>query len=139
MLKRERASPCGRGVKRILSVGGLALVLALLAHDALMAVAASALLAPHKAPLQFETDPAHHADFVGADNASLSPVPEHPKNCGTAGDAVPTAGPGRDAVGTSSRILEDDPWLSSHSVSPHWDEPCWPPGARRAWFQVYRI
>jgi len=128
-------------MKRVLCLGdlALALVLALLAHDALMASAASASPTPHEAPLQFETGPAHHTNTVGADNERLSSPPEHPKDCSTTGDAVPATGLARDAFGTPSRMVEDDLWLSSHSVSPHWDEPFWPPGARRAWFQVYRI
>ncbi len=123
----------------MLCFGGLALVLTLIAHDALMASAILASPVPQDAPLQFEFVSAHHAGVVMADSADASPLPVHPEGCGARGDAVPATSSDRHLVGDLASPLDGDLCLTPLAASQDWEEPFWPPSARRAWLQVYRI
>ena len=121
---------------------GLLLVVLLLGHDTLMAGETEA--APHSAPeMAPHAAPAHEPPDV---QASLSMVPlgsEHPEQCGVGGTALLR---GSDELAHCAQAIPLDDWCFAGAASPLglramlvWVEPNWPPGTRRALWQVYRI
>lgn len=133
--------PNSRQAKRIWWLGGLVLVLALLAHDVLMASVA------HAAPVESAVAAVHGHDSAhqpSAMKSALSPhdrSPDHPSECGTTGSAVPTSGSqlSFSDAGILALVAEADLSALRPATARGWSEPFWPPGALRALLQVYRI
>lgn len=142
---QEASSRVVRG-KQYMNVGrwpllGLVLVVSFLGHDLLMA---GEVLAPRP-----EADLAHHVlgvqAFPGVPHAPQlhEPMPEHPENCHTAWLAVPRSD---DAFAMAYQDVAAAPSLAQDAATANrlvgvvlGKEPSWPPGRRRALFQVYRI
>lgn len=129
--------PSSRRVRRIAWLGGLVLVLALLGHDVLMAAAAHTA-SESPAAIHELNAPNHAADGV-AGMVHREPAPKHQRDCGATGDAIPAAGPELDLAGIPADASGHDRQVSALSVARNWVEPLWPPGARRAVLQIYRI
>ncbi len=129
--------PNRRHLNRIRWLGGLVLVLALLAHDALMASVAHAT---PESPRAFHDIAAslHTADDV-SHMVDHEPAPAHPQDCSTTGGARPAAGLDWEPADVPVDSDAHERPISVHSAARHWVEPLWPPGVRRALLQVYRI
>lgn len=136
-----------RGTKQIFGrtpslLLSLLLVVLFLGHDVFMATEAVAT------PSAIASAVPHGSAVHAAAGDSLAPhsqhpESEHPTDCGVGQTALP-----RSAHDLEQRVLGQavvDLPPSSHApaaVRTHgavWQEPHWPPGTRRALFQVYRI
>ncbi len=135
--------PCRRSMKiRTWPLLGLVLVASFLGHDLLMAAEAVA------APL-LEGDTSRHGyglHALSGDAPALqihgSPS-EHPENCRIGQPAVLRGGDAferehQDLVAPSD-LVGAIVVISVHDEAFLWEEPHWPPGTLRAFFQVYRI
>lgn len=120
----------------------LLLVVLFLGHDVLMA--AEAVAAPSEVASAVPHGSAAHA-AAGDSPATHSqhPESEHPTDCGVGQSALP-----RSVNDLDQRVLDEA--VVAFLLSPHasaaerahcaaWEEPHWPPGTLRAFFQVYRI
>jgi hypothetical protein len=121
--------------------GGLLLVAAILGHGLLMAAETQAALpAGHAAG---EHEPAGPTSATGAVGAvpDDAPAPHHPAGCEVTHAAAPRTGGDPDLVASAAAPLPST--APGPSLAPPlaggWVEPIWPPGVRRAFFQVYRI
>jgi hypothetical protein len=129
-----------RIVKPSLWFQGLLIVLALLGHDLLMAshVPVGAMV-PAPGVLH-QHSPAHALVDVTASLPDGHPESPHQSVCGIGGTAL---FPSVDQVGVpdlnAATIAPSHFPASAHSRTLLWEEPCWPPGTRRALLQVYRI
>jgi hypothetical protein len=115
----------------------LALVLALLAHDLLMASEAGA-----DAPSGSHQ---HHAaglsttNALPSDSSHFSIAPLHPDGCSPAMPAVSSQKAIKSGPGVSDQVASGTNWVEPISLSLPAHPPTRPPAARRALFQVYRI
>jgi hypothetical protein len=123
-------TPTSRGARRITWLAGLILIFALLGHDALMASVSRA--AQHN-PSATAARTSHAS--------SVQHVPEHPEHCDTTREAIPNTGNslGVDDAGCAPTAIHTDLSALTPALARSWSEPFWPPGMRRALFQVYRI
>jgi hypothetical protein len=130
----------GRHPNRMWWLGGLVVVLGLLAHDGLMATVAHATPLVQVATMAHGGAAAHQASGL-EDRTPDEPAPGHPSECGTAGTAVPTQAnePDGSDVAMSAIFAADNSSASEPMFGDGWSEPSWPPGTRRALLQVYRI
>ena len=121
---------------------GLALVIALLAHDALMAVAAHAEPA---IPVRFShhhVSPDRSSRTAGAgvdlavDHAPFAPG--EVDDCGQTRPALPT-GDHPVVEGDAPAVSVAIAGIGQLRSAERWSEPTWPPGKRRALTQVYRV
>ncbi|MBA3450945.1 MAG: hypothetical protein H0T18_07020 [Chloroflexia bacterium] len=133
--------PSNRQQKRILWLGGLMVVLALLLHDALMASSADTAPVVQTAISLHQHASVHQAIGIGGDHSGDDHAPAHPRDCGTTGTAVPSTGNQLDnsdlelpAIFTPGNLC-----ASTHAAASCWSEPFWPPCTLQALFQVYRI
>lgn len=117
---------------------GLLLVVSFLGHDLLMAASAAA-----------EPTAAHHSSTLPAHGKSAAAQQRdgtpsnHPANCRIGQSAVPRSddalGHGNpDLVAALGRVASI-PAPGAHAGAFLREEPRWPPGTRRALFQVYRL
>ena len=127
--------------QRIWWLGGLALLLALVGHDALMASAPYPASASRPANAAHAAVADNHAAGSEVDHPENPRLPEHPSDCGTTGVAVSCLGNQQDLDGlapppeVTTSVAKSEAFLPK----PVWAEPFWPPGTRRALLQVYRI
>ena len=131
----------GRHPKRIWLRGALALVLALLVHDVLMASGArTAPMAATVATAQ-KHESAHPGIAVTPGHHTHGPSPAHPSECGTTGSAVSTSSYQLDFsdAGVPATLVQSDCSALTPATMHNWSKPHSSPGMRRALFQVYRI
>ena len=130
----------GRHPNRMWWLGGLVVVLGLLAHDGLMASVARAAPEVQVAATAHGREPAHPASGLD-DRSPDDPGTGHPSECGTAGTAVSTQAnePEGSDVAMSAIFVADVFSAFDPPFGDGWSEPSWPPGTRRALLQVYRI
>jgi hypothetical protein len=133
--------PNRRQLTRIWWLSGLVLVLAFLAHDVIMASVAHAAPVVPATTAALEQGSPHVAAHGENHLADRHPAPEHPRGCGTTATAVARSGGQPDASDLGApAILTADELAALASAGDHWwTEPHWPPGKRRALFQVYRV
>ena len=124
--------------QRIWWLSGLALILALFGHDALMAAVASPASMTHQV---IEVHAGVSIDHPAAGDADSQRLPEHPSDCGSTGAAVPCLGNEQDTASLAmpAALTARDAIAVGVSPNHEWSEPFWPPGTRRALLQVYRI
>jgi hypothetical protein len=128
---------CGGGRQWLLL--GLLLILAFLGHDLLMA--AEAMTAPIATTTAHESHaaPAHDPETASLQHGDRSGLPV---TCQIGQRAAPRSGDDPAPVDrdvASALGVVGIPAAPSASAVVAWDEPRWPPGALRAWLQVYRI
>lgn len=133
--------PTKRHLKCISWLGGLVLVLALLAHDVLMASVAHAAPVAPVATMAAAHDVAHQATSLQGSPPDDNPASEHPSDCGAAGTAVSPAGnqPDSNDLGVPALLPASELSALAPASAYGWTEPFWPPGMRRALLQVYRL
>jgi hypothetical protein len=108
-------------------------LIALLAHDLLMAVEPVAARAHQEA--------GHHGEQHPAAETGGTPLPVHGTACGVTQPAAPQIGRLSSAAGDTMAVDHGLvlPPCPASDMAPGASEPTWPPGLRRALLQVYRM
>lgn len=121
---------------------GLLLVVLFLSHDVVMSL--ENVVTPHASAAAMHRDmPLDTSQTVHSPSHVAAPAPEHPEQCGVGTTALPR---GLATFPQVSQVLLPADWSLDGAASEKqqraalvWEEPHWPPGKRRALWQVYRI